>query len=841
MTLAGLIGLLWTGWNLWLVLRPASPYATAPLNFLSWENSALVASGWNEPCGLPFEVEPLGDGQYAQRLSFRWPVYSGPMGRIGLDEFVRDFALPTSGIRNIGFYLEREVGLDAPWQDAVPLRLQAGSLRLPDGRAFNLVDAEDAVRGRLVEFQPRNDDVASSPTEFGEVRLITRSSAPLYLRGLLRFLPRQRSEQATPPLGSMVIPRSAGTGQHQGATNLFYPEGRCTYPLASAPPRRIDLLGKAHETSSTTLLFALFAASVLVGVGAGCLYCATQSTGGGAWAGAGIAAILFGVASSFAIIIAPLHGPDESRHLLSFARLVKNPPTFARVKDFGEKQHYETLKWRPDEKLSATTLEQKEGFYLAESTLDPARIDQFIQKYWWRSPAVAWVWTMVARAGAESRIGPLALVLRVIDALLGSVIVGVAAAVFASVLRPGAGRWIIAAPLIICSLPALAGAVTNYALLTTTAVALGALLLRQAWRFDTSLPVALLTGLCVGLLFHISLNAIPAIAGVVLWLAHRPILRWLGWEHPEPGNPTHRIISWWGALALGFLATRFLSSREFNGQVVQQFKNLTGVGFAGEWLGEPAVLWGVVCATMAVAEWATHRYWAGTRARWLPLLSRWSGYATWGVAALLVANAIWFTVRPAPILPDREQPWRQYPGIPSSGCPVRSIEEAGIQIEGVPRWEHVAQVLRVTAANLTFVPQDFILVRSFWAGFLGGEARVPVWVSAVNSSLCVTGLALGLAAIARARSPRRTMVVLLGGIAVLGALAGLAAGYWPRNLYGRYALPILTMAVLAAIAGWFELLDHAGERRPWSTAAAVMVALLVPLAAAEFAIVERFF
>src|SRR5690606_38559120 len=128
----------------------------------------------------------------------------------------------------------------------------------------------------------------------------------------------------TPPLGRLVVPVAAMPRQQPGSTNLVYPVGRCTYPITSPPPLRLDLLARAHETHRDALIAILAAAAVCVGLGAGFILHGCHPTAQGAlhtFLGIGTACLLLGFAATAAVIALPFHGPDEARHAISYARL----------------------------------------------------------------------------------------------------------------------------------------------------------------------------------------------------------------------------------------------------------------------------------------------------------------------------------------------------------------------------------------------------------------------------------------------------------------------------------------------------------------------------------------
>ncbi len=835
----GWFGILW-----WVTSRPSPDYATAPLCFLTSENVALLASPRNEPMALPLERRAAAEGRYEHRLALRLPGYRGPLGRLGPSQVVRDADLKSGELRSLDLYLEAEAGRDGGWQGEVPLGIVGGQLRLPGGPTLQAVAPDRVRRGRPLEFRPVSG--TTNGANAGELVLETRQGRTLYLRGVVRTMGPGSAEAGVAPLGRLVVALGPQPGQPATTTNLFYPDGRCTYPLATLPPpARRTLLARLHQVPDGAVIWRLVAGGLAVGLGFAGLAWACGRTGPGRAlpAGASVAALALGLALPATVLMPPFQGPDEVRHAISYVRLTESRELLDGVLGLIRSSHYDTVKYRPDLKLTAATLEQPDVFAVNLLALDPKLIDQFFQDYNRRSPAVAVWWRFWSRVLPESSVGTLLLRVRTVQVLLGAMLLGLGAFVASSGRFPGVPVWLLLAPLLVGTLPPVLACISNYSTVVGCAGLLAGVLVRQAWRYETdSWWVGAWLGFALGLALHVSLNGLAFLPGAALWLVHRPWLRWMGAEETEPRMARVQVGRWWFAAMLGFAVTRVFGTRLFNAELVGQASSHLGTGWLGSFVAEPVSLWTLVCVVLGGLEWAACGG-GGDRARRTAgeFIAR-ASWLAWPALILLVGTALLHLVRPAPHLVDQESPWRHYPGLVSSGCPLWRVAELG-EVPPVtpPRGEGVLAVLRVLWANLNPWPADFLLVRSFWAALIGGEVRVPGWMVPLGASVAFLGLVQGLVVLGSAGSARRTAQFLCGLIAFLATLVIQCLGYWPRNFGGRYATPLFLVGISMVALGWAPLLDTIARRRPLPLALGVLALVLLTHGAWAWALGERFF
>jgi len=110
----------------------------------------------------------------------------------------------------------------------------------------------------------------------------------------------------------------------------------------------------------------------------------------------------------------------------------------------------------------------------------------------------------------------------------------------------------------------------------------------------------------------------------------------------------------------------------------------------------------------------------------------------------------------------------------------------------------------------------------------------------VSSLVFSLGLLRWLVNAARGKTSRQGILLLFGTAAAVLTVAGLAAGYWPRNLHARYLTAFYIVFLGGCFAGW---LPRPGSfRRPWMIRPGVLITLTLLLQCASFvALVDRFF
>lgn len=850
---AGLVtALVWVAVLLGYGLVRSPTFETVPLHFRATENIALLASGRNEPYALPFVVEHLGTGRYRHRIDWDLPRYDGPLGPLGPDRHVPRFDLPEHDLLRVGVYLDRVAGDHAPWLGDEPLGLLAGSLRLPGGRAFRLERPVRARRGRLVEFVAEPAPFEGADETDGErgaragIILETRDGGPRYLRGLVRTLSGGMEEAGAPPLGRLVVRLGALPGQAPGTTNLFHPEGIGAVPLGGVTPSRVALLAQVAGIGTGTVVTLWVAAGVLAGLGLGCLATVGRSEGcrAGWRAFAGMSAAVLGFGLPALHWVPPLHGTDEARHAMSYARAVGDGALMDAIIAMTGMEWVGGLVGKPDAKLTAASLRVADGLHFHRGVLEADRIDAWIQDYRWRSPGVLRWWQMTARLTDGKAAGERLLWVRAGQVGLGALLLGAGAFLAARAAPSGGGRLHLAWVLGWLPLPVVLATVSNYAVLIGLAGLVAGAVTATWWRRDRDPWVAAALGLGLGLAFHTSVNALPWVVAVALWLGHRPWMamgpatRGAGFGQGFRDRPAW---VWWGWLAAGFTVCRLLTTEGYDEQFRARVPWSSGEGNGRAWWWEPALLWGVYCCGMALVEAAAGRSAIGPRSEGRERRRRVGSAGGWMVAMGVGALALVFAIRTPPVLPDREGPWRHYPVVPSTGCPLRTVGEIQFPAPGIELGQQVREVLTVWAANLTPVPRDVMLVRSFWSGLLMGEVRVAQWVVALGMTLALAGVVRLGWGVARSRDGEGGAWLIFATVAVLAGLALLAAGYWPRNLHARYAMPLGMLTLAGASLGAVPALTRLDRRHPGWPVALVTGWTLVVQAAWVAALASRFF
>lgn len=836
-----LAGGLWGGWLAFLLLGSASPFVTAPLAFRSTDNIALLAGGRNESHALAFVRAPAPGGGVRHTLRLDLPVFEGDVEVAGENRWIRDPDLRLGELRSLGLYLEREAGSATPWQEDDLLGLVAAHWVAPDGRVWTVPRPEAARRGHLVEFFPAPPGAATSgPTNRppGLLDLTTREGQGLYLRGWVRTVPRENPERVVPPLGRLVVRLPALPAQPQGSTNLFYPEGRCTYPLKGAAPTRAEVMAHiwGFRSGSVVVVIAV-GLGVAWGLGLGIFSGALlRGTDGAGLAAFGLVACLAGLVVPIVLLVPPFHGPDEIRHAISYARLRNDPDLMARMVDLGQALHHESVHYRADEKLGLERLRVPEPYAFDRNTLRNGGDVTAFQDYWTRAPVVAHLWHWVGARVNPASAALTVLWVRLLGAGAAILLAGLGAAVWWAAARHDGERWAALWPLAFFPLTGALGMLSNYAVLTGASLLLGFCIGAVWMRPAASRRVAFALGVALGLAVHTSVNALPLAAAVGMWLAH------LAFEPRRHVLGTRWAALWWLALGGGFCLTRLLGSREYHEGIVDAAGLPAGWGL----VSEPAFLFTVACAVGACVEWLARgddrqSAMGSTPPGEISEL----GQDTWNprvrfLAGILMAMVLAASLLPKPALEDREAPWRYFPNQPLYGHPLRTVEELDMPVETFERRRHVTETAEVLVRNLNIAPRDYIMVRSLWSGLLVADVRVPGWVAGAGLAVLLGGMCL-LLAVALGGGAHDRMRTVLWFAAVLAGIVFVAAAYWPRNPHGRYLMSLALAGLAVAALGWAAALRPILERRPVSVLAATLVFLTLLQGTVAWCLALRFY
>jgi hypothetical protein len=835
--------------TLWWVLRQPSPnYRTEPLDFYTWEGTSTLAAGRNEVHAVPLVTARRSDGLWEHSLVLH-PADSkqNPGLRMGHESYVPEFRIDFAALRSLGFYFEFAAGDDQPWQDNRVVPIVSARIEGP-GLEFVLPEPARLKRGALAEFfrtaaGSTNTPATGTNAAAREFRLVVVSAdnSPLYLRSLLFPTEPGADLLNYPPRGCLVGEAPTPQAFPPGWRVYFYPRGRYTLPLAEPPPRRAALVAGIWGLKDAGALWTLLLGACGL-FGLGCALFPFQAKGDEGWAiswnaGLGIASALGGLGLVAAVLTMPFHATDEIRHAFSFTRLVGDSGLQAEWLKFGKETHFERLHLRSDEKYTADTAAHPAEFFLNEGTLSPEAGNSYFQDYHRRSPLTAWLW----HAGywllptGQPRLAFLALRLESLGFVCFSA--ALLAAMLARFNPGGTGATLAWFVLLIPALPSWAVNISNYPLLVGSALMMSVAVLRPLAGANSGTIAAGIAGLALGCVLHISLNALPLIAGFALWLGHRPLVRLL--EDPTLARISRRqMVTWWLFFAGGFTVVRFISTGAYNEELrkalLPLMKHLPG------WLSEPAVLLITAGAVLAVLELSASGV-AATKfgAHLRRFTSALAGLA-WVPALALAAVMVACIFLPVPSLKDFETPWRRYPNFAASGHPLRNYTEMNDPVQIPKRLEAVRQTLLAVVTSLGPGHRDFIVSGAFWNGFLQGELRLPAWIPTVASLIFSLGLLRWLANAARGKTSRQGILLLFGAAACVLTVAGLAAGYWPRNLHARYLTGFYLLFLGGCFAGWLPRLGR--TERAWMFRPAALIGLTLLLHGASMvALVERFY
>lgn len=828
----------------WVLSRPSPDFRTEPLDFYTGEGTSTLSSGRNEVHAVPLTPTQRADGLWESSITLRSAESTKQPGlKMGHESYVPDFQVDFAGVRSLGFYFEFAAGDDQPWQENREVLVVSARLESP-GLKFALAGPARIRRGALAEFFPTSPAPPATGTNLPtrEFRLVVVTSEPvnLYLRSLL-FLPEpQISVLESYPRGCLVGELPLPAGLPAGSHLYFYPRGRYTVPLPGVPPARVVLLANIWGLSMTATWSLLLAGCALFGLG--CALFPFQAQGDEGWsiswnAGLSLALCLGGVGLISALVNMPFHAVDEIRHAFSFTRLVGDAKLQAEWLDFGKATHYERIHLRSDEKFTADTAAHPSEFFLNEGTLSPEAGNAYFQDYRRRSPLTAWLW----EAGywllptGQPRLAFLAL--RVESLAFVCFSAALLAAMLARFNPGGTGATLTWFVLLLPALPSWSINISNYPLLVGCALMMSVAVLRPLAGANSGSIAAGIAGVALGCVLHISLNALPLIAGFALWLGHRPFVRLL--EDPELARINRRqMLTWWLFMACGFTVVRLVSTPAYDAELRKALLPL--ISHLPSWMSEVAMLWCLASAVLALLEVAAGAV-AATKSGWYlrRFTSALAGLA-WLPALALAVLMIGCIFLPVPTMKDFETPWRRYPNFAASGHPLRNYTEIADPVRLPSRMEATRQSLVSVASSLGPGHRDYIVSGSFWNGFLQGELRLPPWISTVASLAFSLGLLRWLVQAARGKTSRQGILLLFGTVACVLVVAGLAAGYWPRNLHARYLTAFYILFLGGCFAGW---LPRPGSfDRPWMLRPSVLIGLALLLHGVSLAtLVERFF
>jgi hypothetical protein len=473
-------------------------------------------------------------------------------------------------------------------------------------------------------------------------------------------------------------------------------------------------------------------------------------------AGLGAACLAAALGVQYAILVPPLHAPDEPSHLLGYANVVNRAALSGEAMEWARRGHFQRIRFHSDEAFRVADLDNPLTIaWVGDVVPQPTEV---------RSPLTTAIWKAAAPLLGDAPVARVLLGIRMINGLLFTLAVGLAGCLIVW-LGVGPYRQVAVLPfLIVPTVPFFAMHVSEFAVLTSVYVLLSAciaiLVLDGPRTYLQGLPF----GLAGVLALAAGRNAWPMGVLVLAVLMARVFLGTRG----DQAGPLRlwRVVTFWVGIGL---ATSLIPSLlpTLRANVVldlgvdlgrERFEPvLNGFAFLERWplwsLGVP-----LGCAALELA-------FLGLRGRWR---ASWPRFVLTAVA--VVAAAAMLALLAVSAFVD-------YPSL-------RALEGQ----PPVSSRQYVRDVLTVMATSFRFGSPDHLLVRSFWTGFgwidtLPGPAVSQILMTA--SGLAAVAL---LAYLSASRDGRRLAMTLFafGGTAAMLAAYALSVHRIDTNLHGRY-------------------------------------------------------
>jgi hypothetical protein len=585
-------------------------------------------------------------------------------------------------------------------------------------------------------------------------------------------------------------------------------------PLAGAPPgplqappverrkERLDVRGASvryPDTAPRIVLLnhmwrlssgpAWIAAAVCAAVGlalAGCLAFPTRPLRGESSlaaaavvvrAGGAAALIAASLAGLYAVLAPPMSGPDEPYHLLGYADLTKDRALAQDAVAWMAETHLWRIRYQPEE--SFRTIDVGQPFVAEDPQLRPTEVAQ-------RSAVLARLERAVAPLLRGLAAPQVLLALRLLNALLFGISVGLAAALAVALFPEPLPQWLAFPFVFVPALPFFAMHVSETAVLCSIYVVLAASLAVSFGDGTASHWAGAPLGLATGLMLAGGRSPWPLVALVGAALLGRVAL--------GPSTATRasrKALVFWSGFGLGaavFFVLLDDAYRSMTDLYAYRFALFipSGLRRAGEWiLGRPAAVAGVAASGLALEVLlGPLRARAATRlGRRSQALVRWVAL---GLVALVLLSLVASLLVPFPQLPLE-------PTHPMTAM------------------ERVVAVVSTTATMFRLANPNFLLASTFWVGFgwldtMPGPLFQAFLVLLVGLASCAL-----LLRIARRRQGRRLLWLAVLGAGSLASLVlyTLSTQALPMALQGRYLIGwYLSFLAVAGTA-----LTLAGERR----------------------------
>jgi hypothetical protein len=809
----------------WLLATAGPDYQTHRMERWSWDDGRFLMYN-SRVRSLPMERSKEGADGFQHTV-----------------EFVETDGMPRQGLRSVELLFDVRKSDDVMLEEKGVTRLTRGEVSdLDTGEVWHAQPMRRFRTEQMVAFQrPRvSAGVGAGAVPGSSTNLLRRWRVKLWTHDPVHVGVRCH---LTVPLGVSAPPAHPGEWAYRvpvsdGQLRWAYPHGRYTTWTEGKPLSRAEVVGAMWDREGAVWVWGW------MGVAMGLLVAGVVSlfrrpepvVAMGPWrAGIGLGMVFGGIGLMQLILHPAFQGSDEPPHVMSWHVLAKDDRSVTTGWEFGKRVHYDRLMGRSHQQITTADVGHPHEFFadgvvnwglrpLARSTTG-ARVSQMGR----------WLVDGEEPAVQVFRMRMVSLAMVTLAVVLAGALLAKGAGV-----RPGE-HWLGWCFVLVPSLGYFAINVSNYPILLSCYVVLGAALASLVNRSDVGWKVMLLMGGALGILVQTSVNGVLMSVVPLLGLVGVALFRFKESAEGETGKEPE-LVGWrgWTALGVGLMLTRVAASGEYDAGIASSFRGaLSRVGWA--WLPSYWMVVVVGCVGLWLLEGVSvvaMKLWSregrGKRMVWLEM-----------VALAIVAGLCWNAFWPAPhlgMLMEAVPGWEYLPG------QERLLPRIGLPAPPDPSplpWEYVRSVLASFFSSWGPGDADYMTSTLFWQldGYL--DTLMPGWVRQFLTTLLACGLAVLLWRISERKNWGRLgrLALTLGGL--FAALVVLALGSKTSaaspSIHGRYLMGVYVLLIPVAFLGWKGLMVRWESKSPRKIAFVLVVPMLLLQSAGIVTTIYRYF
>ncbi len=546
-------------------------------------------------------------------------------------------------------------------------------------------------------------------------------------------------------------------------------------------------------------------------------------------AGLSLFCAAFFLSSLYATFSPPFQGPDEATHFKTFSVAAQRPELQHQALELANRSHYSRLMCHMIERLS--------GRCLTEPMIGGWPSSVWITGGAARSPWADWIWRAFASVvPTSSSAAWLHWGLRILNAFYVAFFLSIAAALRLRTLRDSDElsfaefTSFLAAVFIIPTFWHFSNHNSNHPFMMAHYVVLAVfawailsaqrMLLAEWFFLAISTSIALLSGRAallalvpvagfVGLRFfllgfqNIPWKAVVAqLPSAVFTFLFPVFILWLFRAHP------------YGALFAPFMTSNTSGLLLVFGGVV-----FISMGLFLTWLVGNRINFSLHYAKKKVHQFwlSTSQFWLSTSQFWLPV-SRFKLSTNWFWNGFVAIGCLLFVgMLLSPLYSDSAQLeiWSK------------------IDIHTSDRFRYAWDVVKKFYVNSNPLRDDFLIIRSFWAGFGCPEVVFPKQVTQIAQTLLWGGWAYNIVSVARAKQKFNLMNSVFMLAVIMLWLAVLSFFTPPSTVHGRYLVGFYLLWIGGGIMGWRRFAS--AKSLPTQTVALCVLGVVLGVHALTFA------